>query len=330
MDPITHTAVGFTIAQAGAKRLTQNWAWVILLAGGAPDVDGLFFLPGNVDRLDWHRHFSHSIFFSPLIAAAVILVVKYVLRRQIELRGAFLLALIGVLAHDAVDFLTYRGSRLLLPFTDQTFALQIESFFDPVIYLLFGLGFAIPFLSNLVSGEIGAKRASGSITAWMVLLLSLGWLGARYTFREQAMSELSSRIYEGAAPERVDVLPTINPLRFIGFVRGESFQKILELDLFDYFDPESGQLLFDPVPSVEAGKALRLATASRSAQVFLAWAHWPHASVTRYNGETRWVVVVEELAADKHRTRPRVSIRMDEHYAIQSEVYERSKGPTGF
>lgn len=330
MEPVTHTAIGFAIAQAGANKLTRNWGWVMFFAASAPDVDGLFFLPGNVNILDWHRHFTHSLFFAPVMAAAVVIGVKYVLRREVDLRGAYLLALIGVLAHDLTDFLTYRGTRLLLPFSDQNFALQIESFFDPVLYVLLGLAFAIPFLSNLVSGEIGAKRGSGAMTAWVMLVLSLGWLGARYTFREQALSELSSRIYQGAAPKRVDVMPSHHPLRFVGLVQGDSFQTVLDVDLLDYFDPEAGQVLHNQIPSVEAGKALRLASATRTAQIFLAWARWPHTNVTRYEGETRWVVVLEDLVVEKHLSRPRVVIKLDEHYAIQSEVYERPKGTTGF
>lgn len=330
MDPVTHTAVGFAIAQTGAKRLTPNWAWVMFFAASAPDVDGIFFLPGNVNILDGHRHFTHSIFFAPLMAIATVIGVKYVLRREIQFRGAFLLALLGVLAHDAVDLLTFRGTRVLLPFSDEFYALQIQSFFDPVLYLLLGLAFAIPFLSNLVSGEIGARRSSGATTASIMLVLCLAWFGARYSFREQALSELSSRIYNGVAPRRIDVLPSFHPLKFTGFVAGDSFQKIIPVNLLEFFDPEDGQTLFDEVPSVESGKALRIASTSHSAQVFLAWARWPRPSVTRYDGATRWVVVFEDLVADVNKTRPRVVIRLDERLAIQSEVYERSKGSTGF
>jgi membrane-bound metal-dependent hydrolase YbcI (DUF457 family) len=329
VDPVTHTAIGFTIAQAGAKRLTKNWAWVMFFAASAPDVDGLFFLPGNVNVLDWHRHFTHALLFAPVMAAAVVIGVKYVLRREVDVRGAFGLALMGVIAHDLVDAMTYRGTRLLLPFSDHHFALGIESFFDPVLYLILALTFAVPFLSNLVSGEIGARRGSGAITASLMLFVMIGWFGARWTFREQALAEMASRIYAGEAPRRLDVFPSFHPLKFLGLVRGSSFQKILDVNLIDYFDPEDGQILHDQVPTVEAGKALRLASATPTAQIFLAWVRWPRPQVVRLDGDTRWVVTIEELAIEKYRTRPRVVIRLDERYTVQSEVYERSKGSTG-
>ena len=330
MDPVTHTAVGFAIAQAGAKKLTKNWAWVMFLAASAPDVDVLFFFPWNINVLDWHRHFTHAPLFSPLLAAAVVIGAKYVLRREIEVRGAFLLALIGILAHHLVDMLTYRGTRLFLPFSDEQFGLKIESFFDPVLYLIFVLGFAAPFLSNLVNGEIGARRGSGALAAWLMLISASGWIWVRHSFKEQALAELSSRIYEGAAPRRVDVMPTYHPVRFLAYVEGDQFQKLLDVDLLDYFDPEAGQTLYKQVPSVAAGKALRIAATTRSAQVFLAWARWPRTMVTRLDGETRWVVVIEEMLVEKHRSRPRLIVKLDENYAIQSEEYERSKSTTGF
>lgn len=329
MDPVTHTAIGFTIAQAGAKRLTRNWAWVVFFAFSAPDVDVLPFLPGNIDVLNWHRHFTHALFFAPLMALAVVVGVKYVLRREIAFRGAFLLALTGVIAHDLTDFLTHRGTRIFLPFSDRAFALQIESFFDPVIYALLGIGIAIPFLSNLVSGEIGAKKSTGRATAIIMLTLCVFWWGARYTFRQQALSELSSRVYDGVAPRRVDVVPTYQPFRFQGLIDGGAFFKILDVDLLDYFDPEDGQKIYRPLLGVEASRALGIAASSHSTQIFLAWARWPRWQVTGLDGDTRWVVVFEDIAVVKKSTRPTVIIRLSEAYAIQSEVYERSKSSTG-
>lgn len=330
MDPVTHTAIGFTLAQAGAKRLTKNWAWVIFFAGSAPDVDVLPFLNGNIDVLNWHRHFTHALFFAPVMALAVVIGVKYVLRREIAFRGAFLLALIGVIAHDLTDFLTHRGTRMFLPFSDSAFALQIESFVDPVIYTLLAIGLVIPLLSNLVSGEIGGKKSTGRATACIVLVFCMIWWGARYTFRQQALAEISSRIYDGVSPRRVDVVPTYQPFRFHGLVDGGAFLKTLDLDLLEFFDPESAQTLYRPALGVEAGRALGIAASSHSAQVFLAWARWPRWQVTRLDGDTRWVVVFEEIAVVKQSTRPTVIIHLNEAYAIQSEVYERSKSSSGF
>ncbi len=329
MDPVTHTAVGLTIAQAGGKRLTTNWAPIVVLAASAPDGDSFFAPYGSLDILQWHRHFTHSIAFAPVLALAVVVFVRYALRRELQFRGAFVLALLGVLSHDLLDFLTFRGTRLWMPFTDEVFALQIASFRDPVFYILLALGFAIPMLSNLVNQEIGSKRSSGIVSAWVAICLSFCWFGARYMFHEQSIAEMNSRIYNGRSAKRVEALATTNPLRFIGLVDGEDFQKTLDIHLLEAFDPEDGQLLYRPVPSVESGRALRVAGNTKSAQVFLAWSRWPRLQVIRMDGETRWVVSIEDLATEPNRKRPRLVIKLDENYAIQSEVYERAKGFLG-
>jgi inner membrane protein len=329
MDPLTHTAVGFTLAQAGAKRWTPNWKWVIFLASGAPDADTIPFLPGNVEILTWHRHFTHALAFAPLVALAVVLFVRYVLRREVRFWGAWGLATLGVVAHDLIDLCTYRGIRILLPFDDRFHALGVESFFDPVLYALLGLGLAGPFLSNLVNSEIGARKSSGQAAAWVTVALVLCWLGGRWMLKEQALAELNSRVYNGWAPRRVAAMASHNPLRFYGFVEGPGMHRLLEVNLVEYFDPEAGQTLYHQVFSEGAGRALRTASASRAAQVFLSWARWPRPLVTRLDGDTRWVVVWEELAVESFRTRAKVIIRLDENYAIQSEVYERAKSSAG-
>ena len=65
MDPFTQGIVGTTVAQSGAKKNTLIIASVIgLLAGLAADLD--IFIRSSTDPLlflQYHRHFTHSIFF---------------------------------------------------------------------------------------------------------------------------------------------------------------------------------------------------------------------------------------------------------------------------
>ena len=67
MDPFTQGIVGTTVAQSGSKRDTLIIASFIgLLAGLAADLD--IFIRSSSDPLlflEYHRHFSHSIFFIP-------------------------------------------------------------------------------------------------------------------------------------------------------------------------------------------------------------------------------------------------------------------------
>ena len=69
MDPFTQGIVGTTVAQSGSKRDTLIIASVIgLLAGLAADLD--IFIRSSTDPLlflEYHRHFTHSIFFIPFV-----------------------------------------------------------------------------------------------------------------------------------------------------------------------------------------------------------------------------------------------------------------------
>lgn len=325
MDPVTHTAVGFSIGQAGGKRFTPNWQWIVFFAASVPDVDTLLFLSGDVDVLNWHRHFTHAIFFAPLMALAVVIGVRYALRRAIDFVGAWKLATICVLSHIFIDWLTFRGARIFLPFDDRAYSLKIEWFQDPVLYLLLGLGLGIPLLARLVSDEIGAKRGSGIATMWIFIVLSFCWFGTRYVLREQALSEVASRVYEGAAPKRFDVFPGFNPTRFVALVDGGAFIKAIDVNLLEYFDPEGGQTYYRPNPNAASGLALQAAGATHMAQVFTAWARWPRWQVSHYEGESAWAVVIEELASEPDRTRPRVVIRLSDKYGVQSESYQHGK-----
>jgi inner membrane protein len=322
MDPLTHSLFGLVLGQTGLKRWTRSAAWVAVVASSAPDLDSIFEPFNDVRHLVWHRHFTHSLLFVPLVAAVSVGIVKYVLRRPVDVKGAMGLAMACTAGHLLCDTMTYRGMKLLLPLTNTEWGLQSQGLVDPVMLALLGLALGIPFLSNLVSGEIGAKQGSGRATALLFLVLVGGWWYTRYTIRGTALEELRGRVYEGMAPVRVDLMPTANPVRFEGMVETEAAFKRLEVDLREYVDPEAAQTYFKPVFTVESGRAAQVAGADAKVQQFLTWAHWPRWQVTRYEGATRWVVVVEELASARDKARPRVVVRLNEAYEVLESRYE--------
>lgn len=329
MDPLTHTLVGFTVCKAGVGRYTKNWPWVMFFAGSAPDIDAIPFVSGDPNILNWHRHFMHSYAFAPVLALVMVIGVKYVLRRDVDFKGAYIVSLFGIIAHILVDTLTYRGARIFWPFTDEHIGLKVQSFMDPVLYLILGLGLCVPLFSNLVSGEIGAKRATGQVSAIIALLASCLWFGARHEFQLTALAEMNSRVYMGEAPKRVDAVPQWNPAEFVGLVEGEKFFKVFDVNLLEYFDPEGGETIYKQVYNPESSMAVRTAGAAWGGSIFMAWARWPRPIVTRVDGDTRWVVVIEDLVAEKVRSRAKITIKLDEKYKVQSEVYARSKSASG-
>jgi membrane-bound metal-dependent hydrolase YbcI (DUF457 family) len=325
MDPLSHSLAGLVLGQTGLKRLTPSAAWIAVIASNAPDFDSIFEPFGDLRHLEWHRHFTHTLFFAPLIGVAAVAIVKYILRRPVEWKGASIFATVCCLAHVCCDLLTFRGVRVFLPFSDWKTGLRTQGLIDPVFISILFLALAIPFLSNLVSGEIGAKKSRGNVVAILMLLVAGGWFYSRYLLRETALNELRGRVYEGQTPRRVDVFPLSHPLKFVGYLETDTAFKEIDVDLSEYFDPEAGQTFFKPVLSVESGRAAEKAGTDDKVQVFLTWARWPRWQVNRYDGDVRWTVVVEELAFERHRTRPRVIVSLNERYEILESKYEAAR-----
>ncbi|MDX2266757.1 MAG: metal-dependent hydrolase [Bryobacter sp.] len=322
MDPFTHSLCGLVLGQSGPKRWTPSAAWIALVASNLPDFDSVFQPFHDIRHLVWHRHFTHSLCFAPLLALASVAVVHYVFRRPVAWRGAFGLALLCVLAHLGLDLLTIWKVKIGLPFTSAGFSLQTQWMVDPILLILFAAALAIPFLSHLVSGEIGAKRGSGALTARLAWVVIAAWFILRFNLHATALEELRSRVYEGAPPRRVEAWPSPHPLRFTGLVETERAIYVLPVNLLEYVDPETAQAYFKPVFQPAEGRAAQAAAADSNVQTFLAWAQWPRWQVFEYEGERPWVVIVEEIARESANQRPRVVVTLDRQFRVIDSKYE--------
>ena len=126
MDPFTQGIVGTTVAQSGAKKNTLIIASVIgLLAGLAADLD--IFIRSSEDPLlflQYHRHFTHSIFFIPFGAL-------FCKRLNLSFKETYFFSFLGYATHGIIDSFTTYGTLLFWPFTDQRIAWNTISVIDP-------------------------------------------------------------------------------------------------------------------------------------------------------------------------------------------------------
>jgi hypothetical protein len=98
---------------------------------------------------------------------------------------------------------------------------------------------AVPFISSLVSAEIGAKSGRGGATALVMLLAVAGYLGFRWDAWQRVVALLESRVYDGAAPLRTAAAPDrMHPLRWLGLAETGRGIYSVEVDLRTDFDPE--------------------------------------------------------------------------------------------
>jgi membrane-bound metal-dependent hydrolase YbcI (DUF457 family) len=132
--PIAHGLLGASIVAATLPEASPVRNWRPLLLGAAlsisPDLDYFF-------RTDWHRGFTHSLFFAAVVSLLCFAAIRLTnLRMAIALAGA-------IFSHGLLDFATTKtmpGVELLWPFSTKRFGLGLVDYYhltgvDPVFFL---------------------------------------------------------------------------------------------------------------------------------------------------------------------------------------------------
>lgn len=135
MDPFTQGIVGTTVAQSGAKKDTLVIASFIgLLAGLAADLD--IFIRSSDDPLlflEYHRHFTHSIFFIPFgaLICSIVFYNLFTKRNNLSFKKTYFFSFLGYATHGILDSFTTYGTLLFWPLTDERVAWNTISVIDP-------------------------------------------------------------------------------------------------------------------------------------------------------------------------------------------------------
>lgn len=176
MDPLSQGVVGAIAAQASVKFSRQDTkyyakaALIGALAGMAPDLDVL--INSETDSLlylEYHRQFTHSLFFIPvggLICAALL---YSLLNRwwQLNFKTFFLWSIAGYTSHGLLDSCTSYGTQLFWPFTNYRVSWNIMSIIDPV--------FTLPLMALVIAACVrkNARWVTASLL-WMSCYLLVG------------------------------------------------------------------------------------------------------------------------------------------------------------
>lgn len=268
------------LARAGLHRFTPRATWILLLAANAPDIDVVAAFGGSLNYLHYHRHLTHSLVAMPVLALACVAVVRLVSRKPVRWIGAFCIALIGVASHLLLDLTNVYGVRVLLPFSAQWFHWDLTNIYDFWIWGALLLALFAPLLSRLVNSEIGAAGPPGGGARRGFAIFAISFLvlynGARYVEHTRALETLDSRVYSGAAPNRVAAFPGQSLLHWHGLVETAEAFRFLEVNLLGEFAPSAAQTFYKPEPSA----ALDTARRDEVVQQFLAFAQYPFWQVT--------------------------------------------------
>ncbi len=203
MDPISQGTVGAAFAQSTANKKNIFSISVIgFLAGLAPDLD--VFIRSSTDPilfLEYHRQFSHSLFFIPFGALIVALLLYPLYRKSISLRAVYLASFLGYATHGLLDACTSYGTLLFWPFSNQRVTWNNISIVDPL--------FTIPILI-LVGAAIKTRKRLFSYFAigWVAFYLCLGFV--QYDRAFKAANELA--LSRGHNAERLTLKPSFGNL----------------------------------------------------------------------------------------------------------------------
>ena len=132
MDPLTQGLLGSAVAQTGARKQDVKLATVIgFISGLLADADIL--IRSSSDSLltiEYHRHFTHSVFFIPIGALVASIIFYPFLKKNLGFKRLYFYCLLGYCFSGALDLCTSYGTYWLWPLLDERLALHIIGIVD--------------------------------------------------------------------------------------------------------------------------------------------------------------------------------------------------------
>jgi inner membrane protein len=187
----------------------------------------------------------------------------------------YLTALVAALSHLLLDWTNNYGLRPFFPFNPRWYAGSFVFIAEPVLWAVFFLALALPWLFGLADAEIGARRKPFRGRGWAIFALSAMVVLWCWRWAEQAQARaMLDNIQVTTAPvTRMALEPyPVNPFRWHAILETANFYQTAEIDTW------SGEIASDPhrdtiykpadTPAVEAAKRTFLG------QVYLDWGRW--------------------------------------------------------
>jgi inner membrane protein len=203
MDPISQGTVGAVFAQSVANKNNIAIIGVVgFLAGLAPDLD--VFIRSSTDPvlfLEYHRQFTHSLFFIPFGALIVSVFLFPLVRKSLSFKATYVASFLGYATHGLLDACTSYGTLLFWPFSNERITWNNISIVDPLL--------TIPAIILLVVAvKTSRRRFSLFAVGWTIFYLALGLV--QY---ERAMSSgLKLAQSRGHSAQRMTLKPSFGNL----------------------------------------------------------------------------------------------------------------------
>ena len=126
----------------------------------------MFFIQSSDDpilSLEYHRQFSHSLFFIPIGSLIVALLIFPWVKKAMSFKLVYLVSFLGYATHGLLDACTSYGT-LLWPFSYERITWNNISIVDPI--------FTIPTLIFVICALMTKKKEIQFLCNWMDTFLS--------------------------------------------------------------------------------------------------------------------------------------------------------------
>ena len=195
MDPLTHALVGAGVAALTGEKLSlANPLHLGAILGAlAPDFDIVMQFIGHLPYLNHHRGSSHSI-LGVLFSSAVIAALLWLIIGGAPPGAIFTWTVLGAGSHLVLDTLNSYGAKILWPFSQKKYTLNLLVLADPVIIFIFAGVIMWPGMPGVVP----------KLAFWVALT----YLGIRFSMRMKVY-KLLERKYETAGALRIVVMPAM-------------------------------------------------------------------------------------------------------------------------
>lgn len=181
MDTITQAVLGAAIAEAGwRKDLGKKAIWMGIIGGLLPDLDILAAAVDPWAEVMYHRGFTHSLFFAPLVAPILGWFGWKWSKQQGTYKQWTHLLFWAVLTHPLLDICTTYGTQFLLPLSNKRFALDAIAVIDPL--------YTLPLMLALwLAKRNKAHPMFGRRLTQFMLVLTTAYLGLGYYQSQRAV-----------------------------------------------------------------------------------------------------------------------------------------------
>lgn len=204
MDPLSHAVVGGTLT---ALRINDKAKLRLAVCCGVtaalfPDIDVVIRSASDpLMNLQYHRHFTHSLIFTPIGAAIVAFLWWLLLKRKESFRALWGYCFLGIFSHGFLDSMTNYGTHLLWPFVNRRESWSNISIIDPI--------FTLTILTLLILTVIKKQRQYVLAAAIFAgIYLTFG-----YAQKERATQAMMALAMErGHIIERYEVKPSLGNL----------------------------------------------------------------------------------------------------------------------